>query len=91
MFSSALLTSVLLATSALAVPSRLAQRVASRRSGTRATRPLEHLEVATHAATNNVSHVEYSGNWAGAVYDSYPAVCGHRVSECSLQAHMQVP
>ena len=76
MFSSALLTSVLLASSALAVPSRLAERVAARR--TRSTRPLQPLKPALHAATTtNVSHVEYSGNWAGAVYDSYPAVCTH--------------
>ncbi|KZT68799.1 hypothetical protein DAEQUDRAFT_727452 [Daedalea quercina L-15889] len=72
MFATALLTSVLLAAAAAAAPSdsRLAQRVASRRSGTRLTRPLQAID--TPALTNS-SNVEYSSNWAGAVYDSYPS------------------
>jgi len=69
MFVSALLTSVLLATAAVAAPSRLAQRVA-RRSGSRLTRPLQPVDA---PLTSNTSNTQYSDNWAGAVFDSYPS------------------
>ncbi|KAH9836726.1 peptidase A4 family-domain-containing protein [Rhodofomes roseus] len=70
MYAIALLTSVLLASTAVAAPSRLAQRVAARRSGTHLTRP---LQVVDSSFTSNSSHPQYSSNWAGAVYDSYPS------------------
>ena len=73
MFSATLLASVLLATSALARPSGLAGRLA-RRAASRQSKPVQLI---THAQTTNVSHPEYSENWAGAVYDSYPSVSRH--------------
>ncbi|KAH9931533.1 peptidase G1, partial [Fomitopsis serialis] len=47
-------------------------RLARRRSGVRQSHPLQ-LSESEHAASSNASHVEYSSNWAGAVYDSYPS------------------
>ncbi|KAH9834825.1 peptidase A4 family-domain-containing protein [Rhodofomes roseus] len=70
MFAASLLASVLLATTALARPSGIAGRLARRRTGTHLSKPVQLIE---HAATSNVSNVEYSSNWAGAVYDSYPS------------------
>ena len=61
----ALLSNLLLASAALAAPSsRLAARIARRREG-RQSQPLNRVESAAGA----VSHVEYSSNWAGAVWD----------------------
>jgi len=72
MFALALLSYALLATSALARPSGLAGRLARRAAGTHLSRPIQKVDAPENLATN-VSHVEYSSNWAGAVYDSYPS------------------
>ncbi|EPT01947.1 hypothetical protein FOMPIDRAFT_1119172 [Fomitopsis schrenkii] len=69
MFSATLLASVLLATTALARPSGLNGRLARRAAG----RQGKPVQLIAHPETTNVSHVEYSENWAGAVYDSYPS------------------
>jgi len=64
-----LLTNMLLVTVALAAPSKdvpIESRVARRRS-----QPLRRLD--TQTAASNVSHVQYSSNWAGAVWDTYPS------------------
>ena len=73
MFSTTLLASVLLATTALARPSGLSGRLARRAAG----RQGQPVQLIAQPATTNVSNVEYSENWAGAVYDSYPSVSGH--------------
>ncbi|KAG9007962.1 hypothetical protein FRB94_008287 [Tulasnella sp. JGI-2019a] len=68
----ALLGSLLLASAALAAPSsRLAARLDRRREG-RQSKPINRIEPAVQELSRptNVSHVEYSSNWAGAVYDS---------------------
>lgn len=81
MFAATLLCQVLLAAAAFAVPTskeRFAQRVARRAGGlSRQTLPkqLVATEATTLAANANVSHVEYSSNWAGAVL-SKSTVCG---------------
>lgn len=65
-----LLTNLLLITAAFAAPSGeipIESRVARRRS-----QPLRRLE--TQTPTSNISHVVYSSNWAGAVWDTYPSV-----------------
>ncbi|KAM5540679.1 hypothetical protein V8D89_005710 [Ganoderma adspersum] len=73
MFAATLLCQVLLATAAFAVPTskeRFAQRAARRAGGlSRQTLPkqLVATEATALAANANVSHVEYSSNWAGAV------------------------
>ncbi|KAN0091254.1 Concanavalin A-like lectin/glucanase domain containing protein [Tylopilus felleus] len=72
----ALLSNLLLASAALAAPSsRLAARIARRREG-RQSQPLNRVESAAGA----VSNVEYSSNWAGAVWDegdgTFTAVTG---------------
>ena len=64
------LAAALLATTALARPSGLAGRLARRAAG----RQSQPVQLITHPVTTNVSNVEYSENWAGAVYDSYPSV-----------------
>ncbi|KZT63531.1 putative aspergillopepsin, partial [Daedalea quercina L-15889] len=45
-------------------------RLARRRAGVHQSKPVRLVE---HATTSNISNVEYSENWAGAVYDSYPS------------------
>ncbi|KAH9921359.1 peptidase A4 family-domain-containing protein [Fomitopsis serialis] len=72
MFVSALLTSVLLATAAVAAPSRLAQRLA-RRSGSRLSRPLQPVD-GLLTSTGNTTQTQYSDNWSGA--GSFTAVTG---------------
>jgi len=64
----ALLSSVLFATAALARPS-LENRVQRRKAGVHLSKPLIPVENSIHA-NGNTSHVEYSSNWAGAVYNS---------------------
>jgi hypothetical protein len=69
MFTSQLFTLALLATGALAAPrSNLSKRLERRNA--RGSRLLEGRE--THAVTlaGNTSHVDYSSNWSGAVYES---------------------
>jgi len=77
MFTATLLSYALLATAAMARPSGLANRLARRREGSHLSRPLELVE---NPVNGNVSNVEYSSNWAGAVLiaDSatYTAVTG---------------
>jgi len=65
---------VVLAASALAIPSR-GERFASRleRRGLRQGKPSDRLPGLTNLAANGTSHVQYSSNWAGAVYDNKPA------------------
>ena len=63
MFVTALFIQALAAASTLALPSsreRLDRRVAMREGGVRQSLPRQ----------TNASHVEYSSNWAGAVYNS---------------------
>lgn len=66
MVYASLLTSILLATAAFAAPSSGLESRRRRRS-----QPLRRIEA---KASTNTSNVEYSSNWAGAVWDSYPAV-----------------
>ncbi|KAI0738297.1 acid proteinase [Daedaleopsis nitida] len=73
-FGAALLTQVLLATAAFAIPTskeRLAQRVARRASGAHLTTPkqvVEHVFTDAEAAQGtNATHAEFSSNWSGAV------------------------
>ncbi|EIW79506.1 hypothetical protein CONPUDRAFT_125822 [Coniophora puteana RWD-64-598 SS2] len=71
MFAATLLVNTLLASFALAAPSsRLAERLARRQA--RQSMPLSRLDAAENLAAGNVSHVEYSQNWSGAVWESYP-------------------
>ncbi|KAG8851120.1 hypothetical protein FRB96_009461 [Tulasnella sp. 330] len=68
-YALALLGNLLLASAALSAPSgRLAARLERRREG-RQSQPINRLEL---PATNSTGtrNVEYSSNWAGAVYDS---------------------
>lgn len=73
----ALLSNLLLASVALAAPSsnsRMEARLERRREG-RQSQPLKAVDPSGLAPlTTNASHVEYSSNWAGAVWDSYPSV-----------------
>ncbi|KAG6848871.1 hypothetical protein H0H93_013277 [Arthromyces matolae] len=65
----------LLATGAIAVPAsseRMAARLERRRPG-RQSKPNQRVGSSLEVAASNVSHVEYSSNWAGAVWDSYPS------------------
>ncbi|MCJ1311151.1 hypothetical protein MMC25_004821 [Agyrium rufum] len=79
-FSAVLFSSVLFATSALAAPrSGLSERVARRAAGTRLTHPLVPGPSATTSEgpesdlSPNVTHPQYSTNWAGAVLTAPPA------------------
>ena len=68
MFAAKLLSVVVLAASALAAPKGgLADRVARRAAGSHLTRPVQLVEHPEVTELTNVSHVEYSSNWAGAV------------------------
>lgn len=67
---------LVLAASALAIPSRI-ERFASRleRRGLRQGTPNARLPGLNNLAANaTTSHVQYSSNWAGAVYDNKPTV-----------------
>ncbi|KAF8623304.1 hypothetical protein AX15_006430 [Amanita polypyramis BW_CC] len=61
-----LISSFLLATAALAAPSRTESRVSHRR-----THPLQRVTSGNNG--NNTALDKYSSNWSGAVWDSYPA------------------
>lgn len=78
MFVTSLFVQALLATAALAVPSskeRYEKRVAMRNGGARQSVPRK----------TNSTHVEYSSNWAGAVWNS-PAVRDSVILTMSLQS-----
>ena len=65
MFVATLFVQALFAAAALALPSgkeRFASRAARREGGLRQSLPRQ--------AASNASHVEYSSNWAGAVWNS---------------------
>ncbi|KAF2084498.1 hypothetical protein K490DRAFT_49021 [Saccharata proteae CBS 121410] len=79
-FSAALLSTALLASAAVAAPSGkghgLADRIA-RRKGTattgRKSNPVMKVDAPAAAADANKSNIEYSSNWAGAVYEEPPS------------------
>ena len=77
-----LITQVLIATAAFAIPTskeRLAQRVARRAAGAHLTSPKQTVVRTMTSETGeltNVTHPEFSGNWAGAILVA-GAVC-HR-------------
>lgn len=75
MVAIAFISSLLFASAALAAPnSRLGARLARRREG-RQSQPLAGAEPqGLVPQTGNSSHAEYSTNWAGAVWDTYPSV-----------------
>ncbi|KAF2636262.1 acid protease [Massarina eburnea CBS 473.64] len=58
-----------------AAPSRLADRVRARASGTRGSQPLVKLAESAHSKenANGTYHVDYSSNWSGAVLESPPS------------------
>ncbi|KIL61663.1 hypothetical protein M378DRAFT_82209 [Amanita muscaria Koide BX008] len=73
---STLLSTLLLASTAFAAPEGQVRR---RRAAGRQSQPLKRLQttgVSDASAASNTSHVQYSSNWAGAVWDTYPAVTG---------------
>lgn len=71
MIFAAVIANVLLATAAMARPS-LKDRVAQRAARSHLSGPKQAVEYLgpVGAGHGNVSHVEYSSNWAGAVYNS---------------------
>jgi len=71
-FALALLSNVLLASVALAAPSSNA-RLASRIERRRATRQGLPMKASESSLASNASHVEFSSNWAGAVWDTLPS------------------
>lgn len=78
MVAISLIASFLFASAVIAAPSksRLAARVQRRREG-RQSQPLNKLPGnPLSPESSNSTHEEYSSNWAGAVWDSYPSVCG---------------
>jgi hypothetical protein len=70
-FTLALLSNLLLASAAFAAPRSLGDRLARRRAG-RQSQPNHRID-AVESLVSNTSEVSYSSNWAGAVWDSYPA------------------
>jgi len=74
-YALALLSNLLLVSAVVAAPSSsLGARLARRREG-RQSKPIQPISpsVGPQPAVGNASHVEYSSNWAGAVWDTYPA------------------
>ncbi|KZP14588.1 hypothetical protein FIBSPDRAFT_912759 [Athelia psychrophila] len=71
MVAAQFLISIVLASAAITAPSagRLASRLERRRTGGN-SQPIQRLPTPLNVNTTNT---EYSSNWAGAVYDSYPA------------------
>ena len=68
MFAVKLFSLVFLAASVLAAPKGLlADRVARRAERSRLTRPVQLIAQSDVAEFSNISHPEYSSNWAGAV------------------------
>ncbi|KAI0040157.1 hypothetical protein FA95DRAFT_1503242 [Auriscalpium vulgare] len=84
MLASALLSIALLATSAFAAPpsrgARMESRLSRRREGAHLSRPIQREESSNLIGGGNVTNVEYSSNWAGAVWESasgtYKSVTG---------------
>ncbi|KAI0040156.1 acid proteinase [Auriscalpium vulgare] len=84
MLASALLSIALLAITAFAAPpsrkARMESRLSRRREGAHFSRPSQRLEESNLIGGGNVTNVEYSSNWAGAVWDSaagtYTSVTG---------------
>ncbi|KAF7976446.1 hypothetical protein HWV62_6685 [Athelia sp. TMB] len=74
MVATQFLTSLLLASMALAAPSS-SSRHASRldRRANRQGQPNRRISSPATTTASNASHVQYSDNWAGAVFDSYPS------------------
>lgn len=73
---SIILSSLLFAASISAAPRAeggLGRRVEQRATRTRGTRPAEILEEEVHVEGDNVTNVQYSSNWAGAVLTAPPA------------------
>jgi len=71
-FALALLSNILLAAVAFAAPSNsLGDRLARRRAG-RQSQPNNRIDSGLESFTD-ISNVEFSSNWAGAVWDSEPA------------------
>jgi hypothetical protein len=75
-FAAALFVSGLLASAAMAAPrgAGLQSRIQSRKAGTRRSHPLTLVGGDEPAVKGNSSNEQYSSNWAGAVFDSYPSV-----------------
>ena len=68
MFVAKLFSLIVFAASALAAPKgRLADRVARRADRSRLTRPVQLIAQTDVVEFTNISHPEYSSNWAGAV------------------------
>ncbi|KAF4612504.1 hypothetical protein D9613_012749 [Agrocybe pediades] len=72
-FASAILANLLLATAAFAAPSRSEERIARRRAGRQSNPNFRLGGESQGALSTNASHVEFSSNWAGAVWDTQPA------------------
>ncbi|KIL61662.1 hypothetical protein M378DRAFT_13356 [Amanita muscaria Koide BX008] len=80
MLFGSLFTALLLTAAAFAAPEGAIDR-RSRRSASRQSKPLQRLSVNTGStAATNTSHVVYSSNWAGAVWDSYPSNTFYKVT-----------
>ncbi|KDR74078.1 hypothetical protein GALMADRAFT_280571 [Galerina marginata CBS 339.88] len=71
-FALAVLSNILLASAALAAPRSLGDRLARRRAS-RQSQPNQRIDSDFESLAANASQVSYSTNWAGAVWDSYPA------------------
>ena len=74
-FSHPLLSSLLLATAALARPS-LESRLARRAN--RNSRPIQRIDSDEVNALTNATHAEFSSNWAGAVFEDASVSTLHR-------------
>lgn len=70
------LAGLVFASMALAIPSSRSRHEAraERRSATRQGQPNKKISSSAAPTGSNASHVSYSDNWAGAVWDSYPSV-----------------
>ncbi|KAM6490313.1 Peptidase A4 family domain containing protein [Amanita muscaria] len=79
MIFGSLLTALLLTTAAFAAPEGAIARQS--RSASRQSNPVRLLSGSTGStAATNTSNVAYSSNWAGAVWDSYPANTFYKVT-----------
>ncbi|KAG6916812.1 hypothetical protein DXG01_005277 [Tephrocybe rancida] len=71
-----LILAALFTTGALAIPATSSERLAARlerRRASRQSQPNNRIVSNLEVAASNVSHVEFSSNWAGAVWDTMPA------------------